>query len=640
MYSRRDWSGSLLVHLDVTTFDPATGEVKQVSAQRETVLQTRRGLGALAWVDTYDIPKGTHNFEYYSTDPLTNQISTQLEAYTTTQVAPSLGQNEVQVHHYEHNTGRLLSTSNSASAGPFEVSLYDRGGNQYQRGSVMMNVVTPYTVAGVGNAPAPLRDDAAMYYGADDKLRVADRRSCLHFPNGQGTYVCDTVRMPAYERRSAFEEYRYDALGRRVLVRTRSEHVCQGNCLNTLRRIVWDGDQVLYEISAPGGSTATAAQMEADTGLAVPFFQNAQHTSVAGFFPYGRMMYEHGGGIDAPLGVVRMDYSSELRGPQVIVPHASWRGSYDRGTTINGSCITYSSNGSQVAPPPDSTPSSGDQYGGVVGGGTYGGTKTHCVEVDWPASYTWSALQYRRGYSGPSAWMGSLIFESRDASGLYYRRNRYYDSEKGRFTQEDPIGLAGGLNAYGFAEGDPLAFSDPYGLSACCQDNPNQRQLALEVEAMEYNGTHPKETAALAGLGALAFAGGVGILELGAVSAAAAPEFAEGASLAERAREVHSAVSAATQRRTTISVARTVTAEGRRETWVASSERVLRPAQRMLLRAGERAISGVGHAEQTIVNAARQTGATVEEIAASRPICSICANAIRSIGARVGSVLK
>jgi RHS repeat-associated protein len=40
--------------------------------------------------------------------------------------------------------------------------------------------------------------------------------------------------------------------------------------------------------------------------------------------------------------------------------------------------------------------------------------------------------------------MGSLIFESRDASGLYYRRNRYYDSEKGRFTQEDPIGLAGG----------------------------------------------------------------------------------------------------------------------------------------------------------------------------------------------------
>jgi RHS repeat-associated protein len=60
--------------------------------------------------------------------------------------------------------------------------------------------------------------------------------------------------------------------------------------------------------------------------------------------------------------------------------------------------------------------------------------------------------------------MGSLIFESRDASGLYYRRNRYYDSEKGRFTQEDPIGLAGGINVYGFAYGDPVTYSDSDGL--------------------------------------------------------------------------------------------------------------------------------------------------------------------------------
>jgi uncharacterized protein RhaS with RHS repeats len=32
------------------------------------------------------------------------------------------------------------------------------------------------------------------------------------------------------------------------------------------------------------------------------------------------------------------------------------------------------------------------------------------------------------------------------------------------FTQEDPIGLAGGLNLYGFANGDPVNFSDPFGL--------------------------------------------------------------------------------------------------------------------------------------------------------------------------------
>jgi hypothetical protein len=43
-------------------------------------------------------------------------------------------------------------------------------------------------------------------------------------------------------------------------------------------------------------------------------------------------------------------------------------------------------------------------------------------------------------------------------------RNRYYDPATGRFTQTDPIGLAGGLNAYGFANGDPVNYSDPFGL--------------------------------------------------------------------------------------------------------------------------------------------------------------------------------
>jgi RHS repeat-associated protein len=61
-------------------------------------------------------------------------------------------------------------------------------------------------------------------------------------------------------------------------------------------------------------------------------------------------------------------------------------------------------------------------------------------------------------------WFGSLVDDMRDATGQQYRRNRYYDPQTGQFTQTDPIGLAGGLNAYGFAEGDPVSYSDPYGL--------------------------------------------------------------------------------------------------------------------------------------------------------------------------------
>ncbi|MFG0253172.1 MAG: RHS repeat-associated core domain-containing protein, partial [Phycisphaerales bacterium JB038] len=64
-------------------------------------------------------------------------------------------------------------------------------------------------------------------------------------------------------------------------------------------------------------------------------------------------------------------------------------------------------------------------------------------------------------------WMGSLVQDQRDQSGLLFRRNRYYDPATGQFTQQDPIGIAGGMNLYGFANGDPVNFSDPFGLSPC-----------------------------------------------------------------------------------------------------------------------------------------------------------------------------
>lgn len=64
-------------------------------------------------------------------------------------------------------------------------------------------------------------------------------------------------------------------------------------------------------------------------------------------------------------------------------------------------------------------------------------------------------------------WYGSLIWDQQDATGYQYKRNRYYDPGTGRFTQEDPIGLAGGMNLYGFAGGDPINFGDPFGLATC-----------------------------------------------------------------------------------------------------------------------------------------------------------------------------
>ncbi|WP_272426572.1 RHS repeat-associated core domain-containing protein [Polyangium jinanense] len=49
-------------------------------------------------------------------------------------------------------------------------------------------------------------------------------------------------------------------------------------------------------------------------------------------------------------------------------------------------------------------------------------------------------------------------------TGLFYNRFRYYDPETGRYTSKDPIGLLGGIEAYGYVP-DPAVASDPLGLA-------------------------------------------------------------------------------------------------------------------------------------------------------------------------------
>jgi RHS repeat-associated protein len=83
----------------------------------------------------------------------------------------------------------------------------------------------------------------------------------------------------------------------------------------------------------------------------------------------------------------------------------------------------------------------------------------------------------------PWRWPGQYEDEE---TGLYYNRFRYYDPEAGTYISQDPIGLRGGLNLFGYVL-DPLRRTDPLGLSETCTtiyrgtDFGNERRIFEET---------------------------------------------------------------------------------------------------------------------------------------------------------------
>ncbi|MCE2029737.1 RHS repeat-associated core domain-containing protein [Sessilibacter corallicola] len=65
-------------------------------------------------------------------------------------------------------------------------------------------------------------------------------------------------------------------------------------------------------------------------------------------------------------------------------------------------------------------------------------------------------------------------------TGLHYNRHRYYNPNTGQFTQQDPIGLLGGLNNYQYAP-NPVGWIDPLGL--VCKER-YERYKALRAEGL------------------------------------------------------------------------------------------------------------------------------------------------------------
>jgi RHS repeat-associated protein len=242
-------------------------------------------------------------------------------------------------------------------------------------------------------------------YGVDNRLLAAN-------------YSVDTTptppNQPNYKVYHRTETYRYDALGRRVwmqMLRDTALNNCQDHdrssgCRNEVTRTVWDGDQIVYELRAPADTITNLGENDNASGV---YNGRVGYTNVPALL-----------GLDQPLDL--------FKSSTVVIPYTDWRGRFDKGT-----CPAILCTGIEFA----------------------GGAET-VFHNQSPGS------------NGPPSWYGNVIADLRDGSGFEYRRNRYYDPQTGRFTTEDPLGLAGGLNLYGFANGDPANFGDPFGLWPEC----------------------------------------------------------------------------------------------------------------------------------------------------------------------------
>jgi len=96
--------------------------------------------------------------------------------------------------------------------------------------------------------------------------------------------------------------------------------------------------------------------------------------------------------------------------------------------------------------------------------------------------------------------------------GVQQFRHRAYDPATGSWIQEDPLGVAGGVNVYRFNNGNPVTFSDPMGM---CTPFPECLFDAVAAWAARQGGV-VGEAALNIAAGANAVSEAVGVNQLGA----------------------------------------------------------------------------------------------------------------------------
>jgi RHS repeat-associated protein len=279
------------------------------------------------------------------------------------------------------------------------------------------------------------------------------------------------------------------------------------------------------------------------------------------------------------------------------------------------------------------------------------------------------------GYGNGDTTPQRFTAKERDPeSNLDYFGARYYSGAQGRFTSADrpfadqhPVDPRS-WNLYAYVRNNPLRNVDPDG-TACFDHTGAQGCWQYTIGIAKEIGNIPNNTLNLVvdvenlaispltdgrfqklptyqaanedqaeGMKALRVGLVVtGALELGAsmLGEAGAAGTTEASLIQGRASEVHGALDPIAREMRTTAVGETVAADGSSSTLVGSSRPVLSPAQRAVLKPGEVPVRGPGHAETTVLNAARQAGRKVPRMDVSRKPCPLCAEELRQEGTQV-----
>ncbi len=298
-----------------------------------------------------------------------------------------------------------------------------------------------YTYDGVGNRQTHTErigeTTTPYWYKYDPLNRLVEVRDT----NSTGTLI---------------EGYTYDVLGNRL---TRTDSLATltylydpANQLTEIRNGGLTQTTLAYDLSGNlatrlDGALTTAYTYDAENRLVT-----VSAGSLNEFYAYdhqGRRVSKHV--LSQVEGTSNSTSTNYLyTGQDILAEYTAWASPtarYTHGPNVDDPLLRTTATGTQFY--------HADGLGSVVALSNPDGSTAATTRYDaWGNTIGTTGTVPQYGYTGREP----------DATGLIYYRARYYDPSLGRFTQRDPIGLAGGENPYGYVDGNPANRTDPQGL--------------------------------------------------------------------------------------------------------------------------------------------------------------------------------